>query len=101
LGLSQKTYLEKVLKKFNMHAFNHTAAPIVKGDKYGGFQSPKNHYEIDEMKSVPYASAIERLMYALVCTNPDLTLVIRMLSRYQKNLGADHWNGIKKALRYI
>jgi hypothetical protein len=24
-----------------------------------------------------------------------------MLGRYQKNLGVSHWNGIKKALRYI
>jgi hypothetical protein len=37
LGLSQKAYLEKVLKKFSMHACNPTSAPIVKGDKYGSF----------------------------------------------------------------
>jgi hypothetical protein len=29
LGLSHKTYLEKVLKKFSMHAYNPTPAPIV------------------------------------------------------------------------
>jgi hypothetical protein len=39
LELSQKTYLEKVLKKVSMHACNSTPAPIVKGDKYGTFQS--------------------------------------------------------------
>jgi hypothetical protein len=37
LGLSQKAYLEKVLKKFSMHACNPTPAPIVKGDKYESF----------------------------------------------------------------
>jgi hypothetical protein len=42
LGLSQKAYLEKVLKKFSMHAYNPTSAPIVKGDKYGSFQNPRN-----------------------------------------------------------
>jgi hypothetical protein len=30
-----------------------------------------------------------------------LVLVSGMLGRYQKNLGISHWNGIKKALRYI
>jgi hypothetical protein len=35
LGLSQKAYLEKVLKKFNMHASKATPAPIQKGDKFG------------------------------------------------------------------
>jgi hypothetical protein len=53
------------------------------------------------MKSVSYASAVESLMYAQVCTRPNLAFVIGMLGRYQKNLGIDHWNGIKKALRYI
>jgi hypothetical protein len=42
LGLSQNIYLEKVLKKFSMHACNSTSAPIVKGDKYESFQSHRN-----------------------------------------------------------
>jgi hypothetical protein len=101
LGLSQKAYLEKVLNKFSMYACNTMPAPIVKGDKFGSFHSPKNQYEINQMKSVPYASAIRRLMYAQVCTRPDLVFVTDMLDRYQKNLSKSHRNGTKKALRCI
>jgi hypothetical protein len=101
LGLSQKAHLEKVLKKFSMYACNPMPAPIVKSDKYEGFQSPRNQYEIDQMKSVLYASAVRNLMYAQVCTRPDLTFVTEMLGRYQKNPGISHCNKIKKALRYI
>jgi hypothetical protein len=90
LGLSQKAYIEKVLKKFSMHACNPTTAPIIKGDKYGSFQSHRNQYEIDQMKSVPYALAVESLMYAQVCTHSDLAFMTGMLDRYQKNLGIDH-----------
>jgi hypothetical protein len=64
LGLSQKAYLEKVLKKFSMYACNTTPAPIVNGDKYVSFQSPRNQHEIDQIKLVPYASAVGSLMYA-------------------------------------
>jgi hypothetical protein len=53
------------------------------------------------MKSVPYALAVRSLMYAQVCTRPDLAFVTGMLDRYQKNPGVSHWNGIKKTLRYI
>jgi hypothetical protein len=84
-----------------MHACNPTPAPIVKGDKYGSFQSPRNQYEIVQMKSVPYASAIRSLMYTQVCTRPDLSFAIDMFDIYQKKLGIDHWNGIKKGLTYI
>ena len=34
LKLSQRTYIEKILKKFNMHNYSFTRAPIVKGDKF-------------------------------------------------------------------
>jgi hypothetical protein len=84
-----------------MHACNPTPAPIIKDDKYESFQSPTNQYEIDQMKSVPYALAVERLMYAQVCTRSDLAFVTGMFDRYQKNPVIDHWNRIKKALKYI
>ena len=37
LGLSQKTYIEKILKKFNMHKCSPSPASIVKGAIYGDF----------------------------------------------------------------
>lgn len=59
LELSQKAYLEKILKKYSMHASRPTPAPIVKGDKFRSFQSPRNQYEIDQMKAVPYLQLSE------------------------------------------
>jgi hypothetical protein len=50
-----------------MHACNPTSAPIVKGNKYESFQSPKNQYEIDQIKLVSYASAVGSLIYTQVC----------------------------------
>ena len=61
LGLSQKTYLEKVLKEYSMQNYKSSPAPIVKDDRYGEFQCPRNQYEIDQMKPVPYTSAVESL----------------------------------------
>jgi hypothetical protein len=69
-----------------MHKCNPTPAPIVKGVKFEKFQSPRNQYEIDEMKAVTYASAVESLMYAQVCTRPDLAFVTGMLEDIRKIL---------------
>jgi hypothetical protein len=101
LGLSQKSYIENVLKRYNMHKCNASPSPIVKGDKFGEYQCPKNQYEKNKMKSVPYASAIGSIMYAQVCTRPDLAFTTGMLGRYQKNPSIDHWKAVKKALRYL
>jgi hypothetical protein len=43
LGLSQKSHIEKVLKKFNMHKCNPTPALIVKGINFGKFQCPETN----------------------------------------------------------
>jgi hypothetical protein len=83
-----------------MHKSNVTPAPIVKGDSFGKLQCPKNQYEIDQMKAVPYASAVGSLQYAQVCTRPDLAFITGILGRYQGNLGIEHWKMVKKALRY-
>jgi hypothetical protein len=61
LGLSQNAYIEKVLKKFSMHNCSASPAPIVKGDRYGDFKCPRNQYELDQMKVVPYASDVGSL----------------------------------------
>jgi hypothetical protein len=84
-----------------MHASNATPAPIVKGDSFGKFQCPKNQYEIDQMKAVPYASAVGSLQYAQVCTRPDLAFITGVLGRYQDNPGMEHWKMVKKDLRYV
>ena len=58
-----------------MHKYSPSPAPIVKGDRYGDFQCPRNQYELNQMKVVPYASAVGSLQHAQVCTCPGLTFV--------------------------
>jgi hypothetical protein len=82
LGLSQKAYLENILKKFSMHVCNPTPSTIVKDDKYESFQNRRNQYEIEQIKSVPYASVVGSLMYDEVCTRSDLAFETRMLVIY-------------------
>jgi hypothetical protein len=82
LRLSQKAYIEKVLQKFSMQKYSSSPAPIVKGDRYGDFQCPRNKYELNQMKAVPYALAVRSLQYAQVCTRPDLAFVTGFLDRF-------------------
>jgi len=101
LGPSQKACIEKVVEIYNMDKCSSTAAPVVKGDKFGQFQSPRNQLEIDQMRTISYALAVRSIMYAQVCTRPDLAFIIGMLGRFQSNPGMDHWKVVKKVLRYL
>jgi len=42
LGLSQRGYIDKVLKSFNMHSSSSSAAPVQKGDELSKSQCPQN-----------------------------------------------------------
>ena len=101
LGLSQKSYIERVLKRFNMETCKGGEVPVVKGDKLSKEQCPKSDFEKEAMKNIPYASAIGSLMYAQVCTRPDIAFAVNVLGRYLSNPGHDHWVAAKKVMRYL
>ena len=64
--------------------------PIVKGDRFSKGQCPHNDIERDQMKAVPYSSVMGSLMYAQVCTHPDITFVVGVLDKYLSDLGQSH-----------
>ena len=40
-------------------------------------------------------------MYAMVCTRPDISQAVSIVSRYMHNPGKGHWQAVKWILRYI
>ena len=53
------------------------------------------------MRHVPYASAVGSLMYAMLCTRPDICYAVGVVSRFQSNPGPDHWIAVKHILKYL
>jgi len=47
------------------------------------------------MSNIPYSSAVGSLMYDMVCTRPDLSPAVSVVSRYMHNPGNDHWEAVK------
>ena len=62
---------------------------------------PKTSEEIDGMKDVPYASAVGSIMYAMLCTRPDIAQAVSVVSRFQANPGQEHWTAVKNILKYL
>uniref|UniRef100_A0A2N9I4J9 Integrase catalytic domain-containing protein n=1 Tax=Fagus sylvatica TaxID=28930 RepID=A0A2N9I4J9_FAGSY len=99
LGLSQNAYIDRVLKRFDMQSCKPGDVPIVKGDVLSKDKCPKNEVERECMKKVPYASAIGSLMYAQVCTRPDIAFPVNVLGRFLADPGMEHWIAAKKVMR--
>jgi hypothetical protein len=53
------------------------------------------------MSHVPYASAVGSMMYAMVCTRPDISQAVSVVSRYMANPSKEHWQAVKWIFRYL
>jgi hypothetical protein len=90
LFLSQHGYINKVLHHFNMPDANKVTTPIAP------------HYEdIEYMSRVPYSSVVGSLIYVMVCSRPDLSYAMSLVSRYMANPGKEHWKAVQWIFRYL
>nr|CAD1833681.1 unnamed protein product [Ananas comosus var. bracteatus] len=90
LGLSQKMYIEEVLKRFSIENSKRGLLPLRHGIYLSKKMCPKTPEERECMNRIPYASAIGSLMYAMLCTRPYIAHAVSVTSRYQSNPGLEH-----------
>ena len=96
LTISQKTYLESVLKRFGMYDCKPVSTPMETGRKYEKLADGGT-----PMKTREYQAAIGSLTYAAIATRPDLSSAVGVLSQFMSNPGQEHWIGIKRIFLYI
>ena len=58
---------------------------MLQGVKLSSAQCPTMAEDIEEMSIIPYASAIGSIMYAMLCTRPDVSLAVSLVGKYQSN----------------
>eukprot|EP00253_Pinus_taeda_P017946 PITA_17946 len=75
--------------------------PIPLGVRLSAKHCPMTEEEEEDMSHVPYASAINSLMYAMVCTRPYITHVVGVLSRFMSKPWKEHWIAVKQVFRYL
>lgn len=93
-SLSQAHYVEKVLKKFNSFDVVPVKTPY----------DPSIHLKKNKGYSVSqseYAKIIRSLMFLMNYTRPDIAYAVSRLSRYTHNPSKDHWNALRRLLKYL
>ena len=101
LGFSQSTYIDKTLKRYSMNPFKKGFVPMVHGKHLSKSLCPKTQEERERMSKIPYASAIGSIMYAMLCTRPDVSFALSVTSRFQSTYGEEHWAAVKNILKYL
>ena len=101
IWLNQRKYVEMVLQRFNMQESKPVKVPIPVGVNLYIEQYPKTQEEEEDMSRVPYASVVGSLMYAMVCTRPDIAHAVGVLRKYMSKPGKEHWTVVKRVFIYL
>ena len=91
--LNQKEYLLKVLKRFEMSECNPISTPME--------PNLKLTENTGESTTKPFREMAGCMMYAALCTRPDILYPVRYLCEFQSNPSEEHWKCLKRILRYI
>jgi hypothetical protein len=100
LFLSQHDYINKVVHHFNMPDAKKVTTPIPPHFKLSATQCPVTDEDIEYMARVPYSSAVGSLMYAMVCSHPNFSYAMSLVSR-MANPGKEHWKVVQWIFRYL
>ena len=84
-----------------MHESEPMKVPIPGHVNLSVEQCPKTQEEEEDMSHVPHASVVGSLMYATVCTRPDIAHEVGVLSRFMSNPGKEHWTAVKQVFKYL
>ncbi len=96
LHINQRAYLENVLKRFDMFNCKPVSTPMEVGKKYERLKDGEKSANLKE-----YQAAVGSLMYAAIATRPDISVAVGTLSQFMSNPGQEHFQGIKRILRYL
>lgn len=95
--IHQRSYTEKVLKRFGMSECKPIGTPIEKADTKG----EDNTVDKSSESAFPYREAVGSLAYLMVATRPDIAYAVGIVSRSLENPTKTDWLRVKRIMRYL
>jgi hypothetical protein len=96
LTLDQEGYIIEMLDMFHMSDCKPCATP-----EQVNLHLPKHEQHGNDNTRYPYREAVGKLMYAMVCTRPDIASAVRAVSKHLCAYGDAHWTAVKRIMRYL
>jgi hypothetical protein len=101
ISLSQSSYIDSILTRFNFTDLKSFATPMDPSIRLSKDQCPQTPEEVADMRKVPYREAIGSLNYCAVATRPDIAFSTSLLAQFMENPGRTHWEAVKQVFRYL
>ena len=100
IRLDQTDYIRKLVEKFRLspdRTYSPKPIPISKAT----VRSPVDPAAPSIEGIYPFRSAIGGLLYANMCTRPDISYAVSSLASHNSNPKKVHWLGVMELLKYI
>ena len=101
ISLSQLSYIDSLLRRFNFTDFRPFSTPMDPNIWYSKNQCLQTPEQAAEICHIPYCKGIGSLLCLAVTTCPDIVFPIGILSQFVDNTGRVHWEGVKHIFWYL
>src|ERR1700678_373319 len=101
LMISQESYVESLLRCFNLENAKSLTVPINSNTHLVSDDCPTTIEGKQDMKEVPYRELIGALNWLAVGSRPDIAFVVGQLAQFLENPGRVHWEAAKRVVRYL
>jgi hypothetical protein len=95
IHVSQQAYVKKILTRFRMGDCKPRSIPA----------DPCSHLKKQcstfETQDYPYREAISSLMFAAICTRPDISYAVSQVAKYSSKPSYVHWEAVKRIFAYL
>ena len=95
ISISQEAYVRQLLVKYGMQQCKPAPTPLPSSI------SLTTTADEDVVESFPFRECIGSLLYASVCTRPDISSAVNLLARFTDKPSSHHVSAIKHVLRYL
>lgn len=97
IHLSQGPYIKKILDKFCLTDCLQRTIPA---DPFTHLRRNTTTSESQEME-FPFREAVGSLMFAAICTRPDISFAVGQVAQFCNNPSRVHWEATKRILAYL
>lgn len=87
-----------MIRRFGMQDSKPSSLPA---DPFTTLPSGETSNDSTHSASFPYREAVGCLMYAMICTRPDIAYALSQVAKFCENPTEVHWQAVKKIMAYL
>jgi hypothetical protein len=100
ISIGQSAYVTSLLERHGMSSCNAISTPMERSFKAAAIKAPDD-YKATEHDIREYQAMIGGLLFAAVCTRPDIAFAVTTLAQFASNPTSTHAQAVKRVFRYL